>query len=158
MKPGQKHKGSLFPMITCGHITTLGFHNQRSRKYFFMIGFLNDGVFSRHLLHEFSVFPTGMRDPWGEENVEAPLGSLDCVYKLCCAAALTIPVRNQNLHSNEDCPGTRVVWVHQLILVLLLPKRSLYFSPSWNEAWPYWTCFVQWNVNGNGVSHVQMNI
>lgn len=109
-KPGQKHKGNWFPMITRNHIIALGLHNQMSRKCFFY-----ESIFKRWCLDISSVnslsFPTGMSDPWGEENMVAPLMSLRCVCKLHYVASVTIPVLNQDLHSDEDCPGTGVVWV-----------------------------------------------
>lgn len=55
-KCGQEHKEGLSPMIPCNHIIAFGLHNQMSRKYFFRIIFLNDDVFSGHLLSAFSVF------------------------------------------------------------------------------------------------------
>ena len=121
-----------------------------------MMVFLNDGVFSGHLLSEFSAFPH-----WNERSLRGKeRGSSTCV---CNRSTVLCVCHNPRAES-----GSTLWWslsrhwgslgpVQQLLLVLLPPKQmaSLHFPPPWYEA-GHMACFVQWNVNQNGVSHFQV--
>lgn len=138
-KCGQEHKESLFPVIPCNHIIAFGLHNQRSRKYFFSIIFLNDDVFSGHLLSAFSVFTH-----WNEWSLRVKeCGCAISVSLLCLQTCIM-------LH-----PSPSLCWVR--IYTLLQPVQSLGSfgccsstmsgSPSSKMGWLYFSTPLKWGWN-----------
>lgn len=131
-KCGQEHKESLFPVIPCNHIIAFGLHNQRSRKYFFSIIFLNDDVFSGHLLSAFSVFAH-----WNEWSLRVKeCGCAISVSLLCLQTVLCYIHHHPCAESGSTlCFSLSRHWgrlaaVHQLCLVLPPARWDGYTFPS----------------------------